>query len=137
MENDSSSFLTKTKNIGRSAVIWNAIAACLTSFQTMLLLMLLTHFGTAEHSGYFVMAFTAANLFMNIGKFGMRKFQVSDRNLVYSFNEYRVSRIISCLAMMVASCAYIAYSTITLGYSAEKTLVMVVMCVFKAIDAFD
>ena len=65
MDNIPSSFLTRTKNIQRSAVIWNAVAACLTSFQTMLLLMLLTHFGTTEHSGYFVMAFTAANLFMH------------------------------------------------------------------------
>ena len=60
-------FLSKTSNVQRSAVIWNAVSACLTSFQTMLLLMVLTHFGTSEHSGYFVMAYTAANLLMEGG----------------------------------------------------------------------
>ena len=82
-------------NIGRSAVIWNAVAACLTSFQTMLLLMVLTHFGTSEHSGYFVMAYTAANLFMHLGKFGMRQYQVTDAGNKYSFGEYAASRVFS------------------------------------------
>ena len=62
MDRIPTSFLAKTKNISRSAVIWNAVSACLTSFQTMLLLMVLTHFGTAEHSGYFVMAYGGKRL---------------------------------------------------------------------------
>ena len=89
------SFLTKTKNIPRSAVIWNAVSACLTSFQTMLLLMVLTHFGTPEHSGYFVMAYTAANLMMHLGKFGMRQYQVTDAGNKYTCREYVSSRFFS------------------------------------------
>ena len=93
MQNRVSSFLLKTKNIKRSSVLWNALSACLTSFQTMLLLMVLTRFGTSEHSGYFVMAYTVANLMMNIGKFGMRQYQVTDAKEKYSFREYISSRV--------------------------------------------
>ena len=125
------------RKIKHGAYRWNSVGGMLFALQSVIMLIILTRVCDVYTAGVFTIAFANSNLFLNIGKFGMRKFQVSDRNLVYSFNEYRVSRIISCLAMMVASCAYIAYSTITLGYSAEKTLVMVVMCVFKAIDAFE
>ena len=101
------------------------------------MLVVITRVCDVYVAGVFTIAFANANLFLNIGKFGMRKFQVSDRACEFGFREYRASRIASCIAMMVASCAYIAYSTVTLGYTAEKTLVMVVMCVFKAIDAYE
>ena len=101
------------------------------------MLVVITRVCDVYVAGVFTIAFANANLFLNIGKFGMRKLQVSDRACEFGFREYRASRIASCIAMMVASCAYIAYSTVTLGYTAEKTLVMVVMCVFKAIDAYE
>ena len=135
MEKDSSSFLTKTKNIGRSAVIWNAIAACLTSFQTMLLLMLLTHFGTAEHSGYFVMAFTAANLFMHLGKFGMRQYQVTDAGNRYSFREYVASRVFSVALMAAALILFLLWALFFNGYTAEKAAVVALITFYRGVEA--
>lgn len=128
---------SEQRKIKRGAYRWNSVGGMLFALQSVIMLVILTRVCDVYTAGIFTIAFANSNLFLNIGKFGMRKFQVSDRNLEYSFKEYQASRIISCLAMMVASCAYIAYSTITLGYSAEKTLVMIVMCVFKAIDAFE
>ena len=135
MENYPSSFLTKTKNIGRSAVLWNAIAACLTSFQTMLLLMLLTHFGTAEHSGYFVMAFTAANLFMHLGKFGMRQYQVTDAGNRYSFREYVASRIFSVGLMGAALVLFLLWALFFNGYTAEKAAVVALITFYRGVEA--
>ena len=135
MENYPSSFLTKTKNIGRSAVLWNAIAACLTSFQTMLLLMLLTHFGTAEHSGYFVMAFTAANLFMHLGKFGMRQYQVTDAGNRYSFREYVASRIFSVGLMGAALVLFLLWALFFNGYTAEKAAVVTLITFYRGVEA--
>lgn len=135
MENYPSSFLTKTKNIGRSAVLWNAIAACLTSFQTMLLLMLLTHFGTAEHSGYFVMAFTAANLFMHLGKFGMRQYQVTDAGNRYSFREYIASRIFSVGLMGAALVLFLLWALFFNGYTAEKAAVVALITFYRSVEA--
>lgn len=125
------------KRIQRAAYRWNSAGGMLFALQSVIMLVVLTRVCDVYVAGVFTIAFANANLFLNIGKFGMRKFQVSDRTCEFSFREYRASRIISCIAMMVASCAYIAYSTVTLGYSVEKTLVMVVMCVFKAIDAYE
>jgi len=135
MGNIPSSFLTKTKNIERSAVVWNAVAACLTSFQTMLLLMLLTHFGTPEHSGYFVMAFTAANLFMNIGKFGMRQYQVTDAGDRFSFREYVVSRVFSVGLMTAALVLFLLWALLFNGYTAEKAAVVALITFYRGVEA--
>jgi len=135
MENIPSSFLTKTGNIQRSAVIWNAVAACLTSFQTMLLLMLLTHFGTAEHSGYFVMAFTAANLFMHLGKFGMRQYQVTDAGDKYSFRDYVASRVFSVGLMTAALVLFLLWSLLFNGYTAEKAAVVALITFYRGVEA--
>lgn len=130
-----SSFLLKTKNVTRSAVIWNAAAACLTSFQTMLLLMVLTHFGTSDHSGFFVMAYTVANLVMNIGKFGMRQFQVTDVAEKYSFREYTASRVFSSGLMVLALVLYLLYGLLLNGYTAEKAAVVALISLFRGVEA--
>ena len=135
MENIPSSFLTKTKNIQRSAVIWNAVAACLTSFQSMLLLMLLTHFGTPEHSGYFVMAFTAANLFMHLGKFGMRQYQVTDAGGKYAFRDYVTSRGFSVGLMTAALVLFLLWSLLFNGYTAEKAVVVALITFYRGVEA--
>ena len=128
-------FLLNTKNINRAAVIWNAVSACLTSFQTMLLLMVLTRFGTAEHSGYFVMAYTVANLMMNIGKFGMRQYQVTDAGEKYSFRTYVASRVCSVSLMGLALCIYLLWGLLFNGYSAEKAAVVALISLFRGVEA--
>ena len=128
-------FLSKTGNVQRSAVIWNAVSACLTSFQTMLLLMVLTHFGTPEHSGYFVMAYTAANLFMHLGKFGMRQYQVTDAGNKYSFREYVASRVFSVGLMAAALVLYLLYSLLFNGYTAEKAAVVALITFYRGVEA--
>lgn len=135
MENKPFSFLTKTANIERSALVWNAVSACLTSFQSMLLLMLLTRRGTAEHSGYFVMAFTVANLLMNLGKFGMRQYQVTDAGNRFSFREYAASRVFSVGLMAVALALYLLWSVLFNGYTAEKAAVVALITFFRGVEA--
>ena len=135
MSNRLSSFLLKTKNISRSAVLWNAVSACLTSFQTMLLLMVLTRFGTAEHSGAFVMAYTVANLMMNIGKFGTRQYQVTDAREQYAFRDYVASRVFSTVLMTFALCLYLLWGILANGYTAEKAAAVALISLFRGIEA--
>ena len=127
--------LTRTKNVNRSAVVWNAVSACLTSFQTMLLLLLLTHFGPEEHGGYFVMAYTVANLMMHIGKFGMRQYQVTDAGETWSFREYAASRVFSVGLMGLALAVYLLWGVLSNGYTAEKAAVVALITFFRAIEA--
>ena len=129
------SFLTYSRNIPRAAVIWNAASACISSFQTMLLLMAVTRFGTAEHSGAFVMAFTAANLLMHLGKFGMRQYQVTDAGHSYTWREYAASRVFSVALMAAGLGLYLLWGLVRNGYTAEKAAVIALITFYRGVDA--
>ena len=127
--------LLRTKDIGRSAVIWNLVSACLNSFQTMLLLFVLTHWGNSTDSGMLVMAYSVGNLMLNIGRFGMRQFQVTDAKETFSFREYTRSRVCSLAVMAAALALYLAWSAAGKGYTTEKMWVVGLLCLFKGIEA--
>lgn len=123
--------------IRRGAYRWNTAAGMLHAGQSVFMLFVITRVCDVVTAGVFTIAFAVANLFMNMGWYGMRKFQVSDRNNKYSFREYRMSRVATTIAMVVCSAAYIAYTSITLGYPTEKTYIIAMMCLFKTVDSFE
>lgn len=123
--------------IRKGAYRWNTAAGMLHAGQSVFMLFVITRVCDVVTAGVFTIAFAVANLFMNMGWYGMRKFQVSDRTDKYSFREYRMSRVATTIAMVVCSAAYIAYTSITVGYSADKTFVIAMMCLFKTVDSFE
>ena len=127
--------LFRTKDIGRSAFVWNLASACLNSFQTMLLLFVLTHRGSSADSGMLVMAYAVGSLMLNIGRFGMRQYQVTDAKEAFSFREYVFSRVCSMFLMLTALALYLAWSAAGKGYTAEKLWVVGLLCLFKGIEA--
>lgn len=129
--------LLHTNNIQRSAVIWNALSAMMNSFQTMVLLMVITHFGTVDDSAIFVMAYAVGNLMLNVGKYGVRQFQVTDTYEKYSFAVYRRSRVVSTVLMLVFSVVYIVYNVLVNAYTFEKSAVILVICASKAVEAYE
>lgn len=127
----------RKKRVERSAYLWNTIAGLLMAFQSVIMLMVLTRVCGIVAAGVFTIAYANANLFLTVGKYGMRQFQVTDRLGQFSFREYRCSRMVTAIAMMVAGCAYLAYSSSSFGYTIDKTLVVLVMCLFKLVDALE
>ena len=121
--------------VQKRAVLWNAVASVLNSFQTMLLLIILTRFGTDADSGNFVMAYAAGNLMMNIGKFGMRQYQVTDVAEKYSFSEYIHSRYFTMALMAAATFIYLLWGVLGKGYTSEKAAFVLLICVYKGIEA--
>ncbi len=121
--------------VQKRAVFWNAVASCLNSFQTMILLIVLTRFGTDADSGNFVMAYAAGNLMMHIGKFGMRQYQVTDIREKYSWPEYVRSRVFTMILMPVATGIYLLWGILGKGYTSEKALFVLLICVYKGIEA--
>ena len=125
------------RKLQRDAYVWNTVGGLIFGCQSVFMLIALTRVCDIYTAGVFTIAFANANLFLTVGKFGMRKFQASDRRGQFAFREYHASRITTCIAMIVTSFAFIAYSSLTLGYSPDKTLVMVMMCLFKVIEAIE
>lgn len=123
--------------IERNAYIWNTLGGLVNAFQSVIMLMVLMRVSSAAVAGIFTIAYASANLFLNLGKYGMRSYQVSDVHQAYSFGTYLRSRVVTTVAMVVVSAAYLAFSAVTLDYSLDKVLVILFMGLFKAVDAVE
>ena len=130
-------FLLNDENIEKSSYIWNMAGSMLMAFQSVIMLMILTRTVGLAEAGVFTIAYANASLFLNIGKYGMRNFQVSDVYGQFSFIEYLRSRWMTTLLMIIVSIAYIVHSSLVNNYSFEKSMVIIWMCLFKIADAIE
>jgi len=113
------------------------IGSMLNAFQSVIFLMILTRVSSLSDSGVFTIAFADANLFLLIGKYGVRYFHASDTSYQYDFKVYRHTRVITTLLMLVISFAYTMITAKIIGYSLYKTSVILWMCVFKLPDSYE
>ena len=132
-------FLTESKNIDKSAVFWNMAASMLMAFQSVIILIVIgrTIDDNKVTAGIYTFGNTINNMFLSIGKYGMRFFQVSDVDREYNFREYRMSRIITTIAMTVISTVYVLIVANQNGYSDTKTMTIIWLCLFKLADSFE
>lgn len=130
-------FLVTSGNIDRESFVWNMTGSMLMAFQSVIMLMFLTRVLGLREAGIFTIAYANANLFLTIGKYGMRNFQVSDVREQFSFYEYRISRYITMLLMIIVSGVYVVYVGSKNGYMLEKSLIIICMCLFKVVDAVE
>ena len=121
----------------RSAYLWNTASSMLMAFQSVIMLMVLTRAVDMATAGVFTLAYANANLFLNLGKYGVRNYQVSDVDGTFGFRPYLCARLVTVAAMLVVGGGALAWSTVTLGYPADKALTIAMMLVFKAIDALE
>lgn len=127
---------TKTKDIERSSYIWNTIAGFVVAVQSAVMLIVMTRTNGLEDAGIFSIAFAVSSLMLFIGEFGVKKYQVSDVSEKYSFADYFTVRIITCVAMIIASFLYVGYSLVFGNYSFEKFVVLMIVCFTKVIDGY-
>lgn len=132
-----SNVLLRDKNITRAAFFWNAFSAVMNSFQTMVLLLVITRMGNMNDASIFVMAYAVGNLMIHIGKYGVRQFQVTDVREQYSLRDYVRARKLSLLLMMAAFGIYIGFCVITGRYGSRKAVVILLICFLKAIEAYE
>ena len=130
-------FLLADENIERDSYVWNMIGSMLMAFQSVIMLMILTRTLGLVEAGVFTIAYANANLFLTIGKYGVRYFQVSDVKNQFTFIEYRTSRVITTIAMMLVSIVYVIYATKINDYTMEKMQIIIWMCLFKVVDAVE
>lgn len=125
-------FLFNSKDIERSSYMWNMFGSMLLAFQSVIMLMIITRALGLEAAGIYTIAYANANLFLTIGKYGMRNFQVSDIKGRYSFGDYFASRCITTIAMLLISVFYIMIIAQSYGYSKEKCYVILWMCLIQS-----
>lgn len=131
------SFILNSSNIDRDGFIWNMIGSFVMAFQSVIFLLILTRTVGIVVSGIFTIAYANANLFLNIGKYGMRNYQVSDVRKEFSFREYWLSRVITTLLMVVSFALYTAFVAYCNNYSVEKCEIVIWMGLFKVADSIE
>ncbi len=101
-----------------------------------MILMVMTRTNGIYDAGIFSIAFAVASLMLHVGQYGLRRFQSSDINEKYTFGEYHGVRIITGIAMLLASGAYCVYGLIFRDYSASKFTVIFLVCGLKCIQGY-
>lgn len=125
------------QRIQRDSFAWNTVSGLLMAFQSVIMLMVIMRVCDVVAAGIFTIAYANANLFLSIGKYGMRQFQVSDRVPQFSFRDYGISRVVTTGLMLVVGCVYLAIAGILFEYSTDKVAVVFIMYLFKAVDALE
>ena len=120
-----------------SAYLWNTTGSMLNAFQSVIMLMVITRVTDLPTAGVFTLAYANANLFLNMGSFGMRTFEASDSMPKYGFRAYVLSRVVTGLAMVACSWAWLAWSAYANAYSMDKTLVVALMTLMKGMDTVE
>lgn len=131
------SFFLYSKNMEQKTLLWNFISSMLFGFQSVVMLIVLTRTVGLEVSGVFTIAYANASLFLLIGKYGVRNYQVSDVSMEYTFGDYKTVRFITTVTMLVVSAGYLLYRLTAGNYSVSKSIVILFTCLYKVPDSVE
>lgn len=118
-------------------MIWNMIATISNSFQSMMLMLILTQQKDVVGASYIAIGFAVANLLMTIGKFGVRNYQVTDIEENYSFSTYCRARYITVFIMAIGCILNGLYNVMFNSYGISKLLVVELLCVYKLVESME
>ncbi len=119
--------------MNKKSYVWNATASTLNSGMSAILMLAVVRILGNEDGGVFALAYSVAQLMLTIGYYDMRSYQATDVGRVYRFGEYVFSRVITCIAMVIASVIYVLMR----GYSGDKLTIVILLCLFKMTDAVE
>ena len=120
----------------RRDFIWNSVAGLLNALQSTFVLFVLMRISDTRTAGIFTFAFANANVMLNIGKYGMRYFHVSDIKEQYTFSAFFTHRVFTTIIMLAVSVLYCLWRLFR-SDPAEKILVCFLMCLLKSVDSLE
>lgn len=115
----------------RSIYIWNITGSIANALLSVVALMIVTRILNDRQADIFSIAWTISQLMATVGTFQIRMYQATDVTGVFRFRQYLIYRLITIGIMMVSSYVYVVIR----GYSGEKAVVVLLMCVFRAVDS--
>lgn len=125
------------QNIDRNSRFWNTIGGGLNAIQSAVILVFFSHIYGQTISGVVTFAYAVGTLFLSIGKYGMRNYQVTDVDEEYHFLEYRVSRSLVIASLLLVSIGYGFFCKHIREYTLEKSVIIVIIVVFRMLDAWE
>jgi len=114
--------LMDTKDKKKSSYIWNMMAYTGNSFQSMLLMLVISRKGNMTDAAMFSIGFTIASMLVLLGKYAVRNYQVSDIKTAYTYGDYVCARIVTMSGMVLAAAGYLVFCYFYKDYSADKII---------------
>lgn len=125
--------INEIKQVTKADVFWNMLGSLLSAASSFLLLLFVTRYAGVNDGGIFSLAYSTAQILLTIGKFGVRSFQATDVKNEISFGTYLKSRYLFSIAMLFGDLLYV----ILAGYSLNKSLIFIFVCIIKMVDALE
>lgn len=125
------------KNTYKRNALWNAIAGIINALEAVIVVAVVSRVNGLSEAGIVTIAFSFGNLFMTIGKFGMRNYQVAHCGYDVSFKTFLHSRVITTITMVFAAAVYNMAYFLKGEYSIEKAQTIFLVCMWYAVDAFE
>ena len=125
------------RRIIRGGYIWNSASGMVNAVQSLIILIFITRFVGIEEAGIFSIAYAVGGLLQMFATYGVGNFQITDVKEKYSFSDYFWNRSITILASLVLLSLYCALKTAYGDYSAEKTLIVLLIGAWKLVDAME
>ena len=110
--------------------IWNTIGAACWGLLFPILTIVITWLAGVELAGMFSLAFVTGSLLMILANFGMRTYQVSDLEEAHTFTDYQITRVLTCVAMLVVGYIYCSIR----GYESLMFTISMGVYVYKMVD---
>ncbi len=119
--------------LNASSFAWNSIGSILSAGSSFILLSCVTQAVGATDGGIFAFAFSSAQLLLTLGKYGVRSYQATDVTRQISNATYFISRVLTCIAMLIMCGGMIA----VLGYHGADAGVIMAVGLLKMVDAVE
>lgn len=117
------------KSIGK-AIFWNTLGSTIYLGCLWLLNILVVRVGNYEEAGVLALAISVANVVQSISLAGVRNFQVSDIEGVYSNKTYILARYITSCVGFGACIIFVICNS----YSYYQVACIIAMCVYRIVD---
>lgn len=121
----------KEKNV-KKAFLWNMIGSTCYSGSSFLYLLVVTRVCGAQLAGFYSLSYATAQLLLQVGRYGVRTYQATDLEHKYLFSEYKISRVITCVLMMLFGILYSSFS-----FKGEYIIISTFIIMMKMIDAVE
>ena len=125
------------KKVVRDGYLWNSASGMVNAVQSVIILIFITRFAGIEEAGVFSIAYAVGVLLQMFATYGVGNFQITDVKEKYSFSDYFWNRSITVLVSLALLSLYCALKTLYGDYSAEKTLIVLLIGAWKLIDSME
>lgn len=116
---------------------WNGLAALVNASESVIIIMLASRINGLLVAGMITIGFSLANLFMTIGKFGLRNYQIVHEGYDVSHRTFFKARIITVLLMALTILGYTGSNYCVGNYSLEKSVIIIGVCWWYLVEAFE